>query len=160
MADRPYPEDFVPGPSSAADLNELPRGCIFGEESASNGAGTFLLETIIEKEFDVPADRRQRLYGSVSVTSDITGGVQASLWVDGVQRQRRNIDTFEGGSYVTFTLIKDLELDAGTHTAELVVGASGVAGNFVTAAANGQTGTRGVHTLYGDDVGPALAPGS
>lgn len=157
VADRPDPDDFVPGPSSADALNQLPRGCIAAEESSANGAGTTTLETIIDFDVTVPAGRRIRLIASVSVTSNITGGVQASLWFDGVQRQRRNIDTFEGGSYVTFELIKDVQPDAGTFSCALVVGASGIAGNTVTAAANGQTGTRGVSTLYVDDVGPALA---
>lgn len=157
MPDRAYPEDFVPGLSSADELNELSRGCIKAEERSSDGSGTLTLETIIDFEITVPAGRRQRLFGSTTIVSDLTGGVQVALYVDSVQKQRRNDESLGAGIFLSLDLIKDVQLSAGTHTIELVVGASGGDGNTVTSLANGSAGTRGVSLLYVDDVGPALS---
>jgi hypothetical protein len=44
---------------------------------------------------------------------------------------------------------------SGSHTFELISGVSGVAGNTVTAIANGATGTHGLTYLYISDVGPS-----
>lgn len=152
---RSYPDDFVPGPSSASRLNEGPWGCIAGETRSTNGDGTFTVEEIIAFSLTVPDGRRQRFMGGAMVVSDITGGVQIALYLNSVQQQRSSDSSLGAGKQLSLRLQVDKELDAGTYTVQLVVGVSGVAGNFVTSQADGPDGVLGMSYLYVDDVGPA-----
>lgn len=153
---RSYPIDFVPGLSSADALNLLPRGNLVQGERNSNESNIDGLAIVITRTLVIPEDgRRQRVIASVMVRSETIGGVQARVAIDDAQIQRRNQVSLGGGADVSWEFSKDVELDAGTYTVDLIVGRSGAGSNLVSCIADGDE--FGTTTLYIDDIGPAYA---
>lgn len=140
---------------SSSWINDLPRGRLGRATVTSNSAGTTTTEVIGTIAItNLPGGRTYSIIANVAVRSDIAGGASCRLLWDGVQIQRKNIDTLEPGKDQTWTPVIEIQPDAGDHTLELVTGVSGTDGNTVTAVANGATGTHGVDVMYFDDVGP------
>src|SRR5690242_12380085 len=134
MADtRSYPVDFAPGPSSSDALNNLPRGCIGGKERSSNESNIDGTAVVLSYNFTVSEDgRRQRITAKVTLKSETAGTVSARLRIDSTQIDRVNDDATGAGKFVSFAWSKDVELDAGTYTVDLVCGRGGSGSNLVT----------------------------
>src|SRR5689334_16386998 len=110
MTARVPPDDEDSGnPVPSSDWNEFPRGEIARKTLSTNSSGTTTTEVILTEDFTVGDDRQVQLHATVTVRSDIAGGAQAKLLVEGVQVQRKNIDVLEAGvdhSWSFFTTIQ------------------------------------------------------
>lgn len=158
MADtRGYPTDFVPGLSSADDLNKLQRGCIGGRDRASNESDIDGIAVLISFDFTVPENgRRQRIIGHTAIKSVTIGDVQLRLSLNSAQVQRVPLTSLGAGNTVPGDIRVDVELVAGDYTVQFSAGRSGDGSNLVTAVADGGDGDNGKMTLTVDDVGPAF----
>lgn len=154
--DRTDPDDFVSSNVlGAAELNQLPRGRIGRDTLTSNSSGTTTTENTLQVTVTIPADRTLHIHGQVTVRSNIAGGVQIAILEDATQINRKNYDALAPGRDLPLSIeVETHPTGPGSITYTLVTGVAGVAGNTVTAVANGSTGTSGIGVLYVDDVGP------
>lgn len=157
MVSRNDPADFVNGPLSASDLNELARGTILDIKLTSDTTPTAALDTILSDSITLADDRRLMFMATCTLRSDIPGGIQARIELDGTQIQRKNSDAVLGNSDTFITLYTQKNVTAGTYTVDFIIGVSGSDGNEVHAEANGETGTHGVCELTVIDTGPPLS---
>lgn len=157
MVARNDPADFTNGPLGASDLNELARGEINCVKLTSNSSGTTSTEVILSDTIILSDNRRLMFFATTTLRSDIAGGIQARLDLDSTQIQRKNSDAVNAGTDEFVTFFTSQNVAAGSHTIEFITGVSGVAGNTVTAIANGATGTHGIGVLSVWDAGPELS---
>ncbi len=158
MVDRNDPADFAASATlGASQLNALPRGMINSVKLSSNSSGTTSSETILSDTVVLNDDRRLLFMATVTLRSDIPGGIQARIDFDGTQVQRKNSDAVQGASDTFITIMTSKNITAGTYTVELITGVSGADGNTVHAVANGETGTHGTCDLMVIDCGPTLS---
>lgn len=156
MPTRPTPDDFEPGPSSSEHLNELSRGNIASEERFSDSTGTAtILAILATDELTLKAGRKYRVMAQVSIRSDITGGTQVALHMNGSQIQRKNNDAAVANSDLSYDIWKNVVPDDDVDAVfELIVGVSGSDGNTVQSRADGPAGVNGCTTLDVDEIGP------
>lgn len=140
----------------STDWNMFPRGEIGRDTITSNSAGTTTTEVILSETVTIDgADRQVQIFVTVTIRSNIAGGAQCRIDVDGTQVQRKNTDVLNAGTDLFITTFASVQMDAGDHLVEVITGVSGADGNTVTAIANGTTGTHGVCMFVANDVGPA-----
>lgn len=141
---------------SASGINALPNAELGRDTLSSNSAGTTSTETVCSVTVDVGAGDRQILVmACLTVRTDIAGGAQAALYMDGTQIQRKNQETIPPTSDQSWEPFISLAPSAGSHTFTLVTGVSGGAGNTVTCIANGATASHGNTQLLVIDNGPS-----
>lgn len=152
---RTPPDDFVPGPSSADALNQLPRGAIAQRVRSSDSGNTSTIQSVLDTDtLTLPGGRRYRIEGSVTIRSDIPGGVQVALHMNGSQIQRVNDTTALANKDIAYTIITEVEPVADDYVFSLMVGVSGSDGNQVQSRADGPAGADGETCLYVSDCGP------
>lgn len=137
-------------------MQTLPRGEIARIQIASDSAGTGGVETLDTVDFVCADSRRIQFVGICRVRSNVIGGVQCRLEVDGTQIQRMNDFALGAGKDLTFPIFKTKTFDAGTYTLALITGIAGInpGGQVVTAKAGGETDDEGVIEVVVNDMGP------
>ena len=153
---RACPAAFVAGPLSSAALNKLAIGAIAQAVRSSDSGLTSTIQAVLTTDsLTLPGGRRYRIEGSVTIRSDIAGGVQVALHQASTQIQRLNDTTAFANKDIAYTIITEVEPAAGSYTYSLMVGVSGADGNQVQSRADGPAGADGETCLYVTDVGPA-----
>lgn len=153
---RACPPDFVPGLSSADALNQLPRGCIGQLRRSSDSTNTATIQAVASTDtLTLQGGRRYRIEASVLIRSDIPGGVQVALHMNGSQIQRLNDAAAFANKDLAYTIITEVEPADGDYDFDLMVGVSGSDGNEVQSRADGPAGVDGETVGYVTDVGPA-----
>ncbi len=156
MVSRTDAADFAATVLSASQLNFLPRGELNCVKLTSNSTGTTSTEVILTDTVILTDNRRLLFLATTTLRSDIAGGIQAKLNLDGTQIQRKNSDAVNAGTDEFITFFTSQNVASGSHTIDFVTGVSGGGGNTVTAIANGATGTHGIGVLSVIDIGPYL----
>lgn len=142
-------------PAASADVNTFAGGEIGRDTRSSNSAGTTSTETVCSVTTTVGTSRQILVLACVTVRSDVLGGAQAALAIDGTQIQRKNNEAIPPTSDQSWDLEISLSPSAGSHTFTLITGRSGGASNTVTCVADGATASHGNTQLLVIDNGVA-----